>query len=435
MLPIALINRIHDLRSLNPGYFSALASGYLLMGANILVQIVLTPFYLKYLGVHQFGLLMILLSLINFTAVGIGWMSGGLVRVIGECWAKSDLDGLRNTFVVGKYVFTIYALLAVSVGTTFWYIFRDNASNGDTLTISVLLAGLYLVLNYEAIPERQAFVGVNRQATGNYIELARILLFAIMTFFLLPKLGDMSAVWIALMSGVLFQRVVTGRYWARQVGGMGWRRFSPEMKPIFKRLAGRQGAGYMTYGALLLVLQADTMIVGIIGGAEAAGQFVLLWKIPEAIGLLLWRIPSTMEPRVIQMDVSGQQENLRSIFIKGRRWFFMLVVFVALIYMLTGQWLAEAWVGEHAPDEGWMYIVAGFALFFNAFARWPISFAYALIKLAELVKVAALEVVCKLALTIVLFQYYNIAAPIIASVITHIFYVALAYQKIIKLGV
>lgn len=404
------------------------------MGSNILVQIALTPFYLKYLGEHQFGLLMILLNLINFAAIGIGWMSGGLVRVMGEYWASSDYDGFRQAFTVGKYVYTIYALLAVTAGIVFWLVSQSGVINNNSpLTGTILLAGLYLVLNYEALPERQAFVGTNCQATGNYIELTRVLLFAGLTYLFLPQLGDISAVWFALMAGVLLQRVITGRYWAGRVGGTGWRKFTPEMKPILKRLAGRQGVGYVTYGALLLVLQADTMIVGIVGGAEAAGQFVLLWKIPEAIGLLLWKVPSTIEPRVIALDASGEHKALHETFIKGRRRFFVLVATVSLVYMLSGHWVAEIWVGKHAPESEWMYIAGGFALFFSAFARWPISFAYALIRLRDLVKVAVIEVVGKLMLIFILFPYFNIAAPIMATVIVHIIYVGWGYQRIIKL--
>ncbi len=400
----------------------------------MLVQFALTPFYLKYLGERQFGLLVMLLSLVNFAAIGITWMSGGLVRMMGEYWVKSDLDGFRQVFIVGKYVYTIYASLAVTVGVVFWLVLKMGTVDNAPVTGIALLAGLYLVLNYEALPERQAFVGTNNQAVGNYIELTRVLLFAGLTFLLLPQLRDMSAVWFALIAGVLLQRIVTGYYWSIRVSGTGWRKFSSEMKPILKRLAGRQGAGYVTYGALLLILQADTVIVGFVGGAEAAGQFVLLWKIPEAIGLLLWRLPSTMEPRVIALDASGKYQALHATFIKGRRHFFALVFTVSLVYMLTGQWLTELWVGEHAPETGWMYIAGGFALFFNAFARWPISFAYALIRLRALVRVASAEVFGKLVLIFVLFPYISIAAPIVASVIVHIVYVARGYQKIMNSG-
>lgn len=431
----ALSSRITALKSSCPGYISALTSGYLLMGANILVQFALTPFYLEHLDAHQFGMLMLLLNLINFAAVGITWMSGGLTRMIGEFWAREDLVGFRLAFSVGKYVFTLYALLVVTFGIASWWLLEGRLPGNEQLFHFVLLAGLYLLLNYEALPERQAFVGTNRQAMGNYIEFSRVIFFAMTAYLLLPTLGDMSAVLIALMAGVVMQRLATGVYWQKQVRHTGWRRYQPEMTSLLKRLVGKQGAGYVSYGVLLLMLQADAMIVGFLGGAEMAGQFVLLWKIPEVISLLLWKIPSAIEPRVIQLDAKGEKEQMHSLFKQGRLWFLLIVGMVSLLYMLTGQWLAELWVGEHAPDEGWMYVAGGVALFFNTFCRWPISFAYALIKLAALTRVTVIEVAGKLLLTVLLFPYFNIASPIIASIATHVGYVAYGYQRIMRLGV
>ena len=58
-----------------------------------------------------------------------------------------------------------------------------------------------------------------------------------------------------------------------------------------------------------------------------------------------------------------------------------------------GHWLTELWVGEHAPQDKWMYFAAGAALFFSVISRWPISFAYAMVKLKDLTRVAFIEVI------------------------------------------
>jgi len=352
--------------------------------------------------------------------------------MVGECWAKSDLDGFRNIFSVAKYVYTIYALLVVLLVIPIYLFFSDiKYQDEGYFFYSVILAGVYLVLNYESLPEQQSFTGVNRQTVGNKIQLIRILLFAALVFFLLPQFKSLSAVWIGLISGVLLQRFIAARYWNLHIGNIGWKRVSKDMKPIFQRLTGRQGAGYISYGALLLLLQADTMIIGMIGGAQAAGQFVLLWKIPEAIGLLLCKIPATIEPKVIQYDTSGNKKALKSLFVQGRRWFILLVFLVSCIYILAGQWLAQLWVGEHAPQEHWMYIIAGVALFLNTISRWPVSFAYSLVKLRPLVKISFIEAFLKIFIIIVLYDNFGIASPLVAIVVIHSLYATMAYQKII----
>ena len=204
------------------------------------------------------------------------------------------------------------------------------------------------------------------------------------------------------------------------------------MKLMLKKMAGRQAVGFVTYGVLLLCFQADTLIVGFLGGSEMAGQFVILWKIPEAISLLLWRIPSTIEPYVIQMDSDGNQKGIMDLFLKGRKRFTLLVAIATVSYLAFGPWLTQMWVGEqYAPNESWMYWVASGALFFNAFARWPVSFAYAMVRLRSLVYVASLELISKLALTVLLFPYVSYTAPIIAVILVHLLFVGVAYQKLI----
>ncbi|MDH5444524.1 MAG: hypothetical protein OEY52_03140 [Gammaproteobacteria bacterium] len=429
----SLIERyIKSLQKHSPGYVSALTSGYVLMLSNILIQFVLVPFYIKYLGQHQFGLLMMLMSMLNFAAIGITWMSGGLIRIMGERWANHDAQGFRDAFIVGKYVFTFYAIIVVVIGVLLWFAANKLDITNEQVSFSVALAGLYFILLYENNTERQAFVGANIQTIGNSIEVLRIIGFALLSWILVPIVKDVSAVWLAMIAGIILQRILTGIFWYRKINNIGWGNITHDMKPIFQRLVGRQGAGYISYGVFLLILQADTMIVGFLGGADMAGKFVLLWKIPESIGLLLWKIPSTMEPRAIQLDASGENNKLYSIFKTGRNWYFILVLIVSLSYILFGKWLTEIWVGDYAPDHDWMYIVAGFSLFFNAFARWPISFAYALIKLRPLTMIISAEVVSKLLLTVVLFGAYNIAAPLLASVITHILFAAYFYQRLIR---
>tara|TARA_A100001015_G_C15030176_1_gene732759 strand:+ start:2394 stop:2633 length:240 start_codon:yes stop_codon:yes gene_type:complete len=58
-------------------YAFALITGYVLIFAHMLTQILLTPLYLNILGEEKFGLLMIFLNIITFAVFGIAWFSGG----------------------------------------------------------------------------------------------------------------------------------------------------------------------------------------------------------------------------------------------------------------------------------------------------------------------------------------------------------------------
>ena len=96
------------------------------MGTHIFVQIILTPLYLKTLGDELFGLLMIFLNILTFAVFGISWFSGGLVRVLGEYWSKNNLHKFNETLILGKYVFTSYAII-ISLFTLVIFYFVNPA--------------------------------------------------------------------------------------------------------------------------------------------------------------------------------------------------------------------------------------------------------------------------------------------------------------------
>src|SRR5438128_6410506 len=97
----------------NREFFSALVSGYGLMSLTIIVQFVLVPLYITALGKAQFGVLTIIFAAINYGAIGVGWMSGGMARVLGERAATHDRAGFAEAYAFSKIVYVSYSLVAV----------------------------------------------------------------------------------------------------------------------------------------------------------------------------------------------------------------------------------------------------------------------------------------------------------------------------------
>ena len=411
-------------------YAFALITGYALIFAHMLAQILLTPLYLNILGEEKFGLLMIFLNIITFAVFGIAWFSGGLVRVLGEYWSNKNLSKFNETLILGKYIFTSYSII-VSIISIFVFITLKNADYLNNINFStVIIILLYFVLTYEALPERQAFVGANWQALGNSIELTKVIVFTLFTVYFLPKYKSIDIVFIALIMGVITQRILTGSYLKLNLNFVGWGKISNSMKPDFKRFLSRDGLNYLYFGTLVLLLQLDVVIIGIIGGPVLAGKFVLLWKIPEVLGLILGKIPSSLEPKIIHLDSKSEMSSYNKLFLKSRTLFILLCFITSFFYMFLGEYLVKLWVGNNAPKEDWMYYIAGVALFFYSISRWPISFAFAQVKLKQLIKVSFIELCFKFIFTLILFEYFSYLSPLIGMILIHIIYVAKGYQRI-----
>ena len=400
------------------------------MSAHMLTQIILTPIYLNTLNDEKFGILMIFLNIITFAVFGISWFSGGLVRLLGEYWSNKKLIKFKETLILGKYVFTSYALLTALLSLILYYFLKQFGYLSSIEFFTVILILIYFILNYEALTERQAFVATNWQALGNNIETTKIIVFFFLVIFLLPKYKSLNVVFAALIAGVITQRVITGIYLRFKIGFSGWGKFTNSMKPDLNQFLSTKGLNYFYFGTLVLLLQLDVVIIGIIGGPVVAGKFVLLWKIPEVLGLILGKIPTSLEPKIIHLDSKSELSSYSRFFLNSKTFFIIICLITSIFYILAGEHLVRIWVGENAPKDDWMYYIAGVALFFYSISRWPISFAFAQVKLRQLIKVSLIEFSFKIIFTLVLFRFFSYASPLIGMIIIHIIYVARGYQKI-----
>tara|TARA_B100000287_G_scaffold404069_1_gene426410 strand:- start:1812 stop:3017 length:1206 start_codon:yes stop_codon:yes gene_type:complete len=400
------------------------------MSAHMLTQIILTPIYLNTLNDEKFGILMIFLNIITFAVFGISWFSGGLVRLLGEYWSNKKITKFNETLILGKYVFTSYALLTALLSLILYYFLKQFGYLNSIEFFTVILILIYFILNYEALTERQAFVATNWQALGNNIEITKIIVFFFLVIFLLPKYKSLNVVFAALIAGVITQRVVTGIYLRFKIGFSGWGKFTNSMKPDLNQFLSTKGLNYFYFGTLVLLLQLDVVIIGIIGGPIVAGKFVLLWKIPEVLGLILGKIPTSLEPKIIHLDSKSELSSYSKFFLNSKTFFIIICFITSIFYILAGEHLVRIWVGENAPKDDWMYYIAGVALFFYSISRWPISFAFAQVKLRQLIKVSLIEFSFKIIFTLVLFRFFSYASPLIGMIIIHIIYVARGYQKI-----
>ena len=421
---------LKNLKISTKSFLSAVLTGYALMAVHMLTQIILTPIYLNTLNDEKFGILMIFLNIITFAVFGISWFSGGLVRLLGEYWSNNKLTKFNETLILGKYVFTSYALLTAFLSLILYYFLKQLGYLNSIEFFTVILILIYFILNYEALTERQAFVATNWQALGNNIETTKIIVFFFLVIFLLPKYKSLNVVFAALIAGVITQRVITGIYLRFKIGFSGWSKFTNSMKPDLNQFLSTKGLNYFYFGTLVLLLQLDVVIIGIIGGPIVAGKFVLLWKIPEVLGLILGKIPTSLEPKIIHLDSKSELSSYSKFFLNSKTFFIIICFITSIFYILAGEHLVRIWVGENAPKDDWMYYIAGVALFFYSISRWPISFAFAQVKLRQLIKVSLIEFSFKIIFTLVLFRFFSYASPLIGMIIIHIIYVARGYQKI-----
>ena len=414
--------------SLNRNYANALMTGYGLMGVMIVVQLVLVPLYLTHLGKEKFGILAMIMAATTYAAIGVGWLSGGMARIMAERAAVDDIEGFKTAYAFAKWLYVGYAILAVLV---FWLVaptLLPNAlKNKETLT-ALLLACIYLTLLYEYNADRAAFNARHWQAKGNLREIIGQIVFAAGVLFGLYAGWGLPGVVAAQIAGILTVRALAWYYWRNDAWQLTWMKSIPDFKVLWNRVSGKMGHGYVVYGVLLLTLQADVLLLGWLSSPETVANYYLLWRIPEVVILLLWRIPGSYGPFLVAMDTKGEHESLQKNYNRGLYLIIAAAGIAALLYATAGSWIVSVWVGENAPEGYLPYMLAASAMFFLGVARWPSGIAYSLVNTMPLICILGTELVGKLVLLLLLFNKFEYLTPMLATTIVHsmlIFYLYL----------
>lgn len=421
----------------NPDYTRSVVTSYGGVVLNIVVQLLLVPLYLVYLGKYQFGVLMIVLGAINYLNIGVVWASSGTQRIIGEMVATGDHDGLTETYGLSKLLFISYALtiavLSLS-GVSLGEGLIDSAAGiaYQTLFDTVAIAGVYFVVSFDFNVDRVMLVASGQQAEANVLAIVSQVIFAIAAVLLLRQGYGLPGVMMAFLSGTVVARAISWRVLRRR--GIRWRWPGGLSRQILRRLVGHMGLGYAVYGGLIMtLLQADVLILGWLGGAKLVADFVLIWKIADVGMQALWRIPESLQPYIVQMDVRNEEERLRRIYRQGQVWMTGIAAVAAVGYAAFGPTVVRLWVGaKNAPDAPWAFVLAGGAVFWLVIARLPAIFAFSLLRLRPLNIAIATEVAVKIALLLVLFPVAGYYSPLIAVNAAHLGGVAILYRRLVR---
>ena len=410
-------------RRLLSEYPLSLLSSYLAMAAGVIAQVVLVPVYLKTLGAEGFGILVLMLAVINYATIGVGWLSGGLQRILGEAFGTENNAGFVQAIDVGKIIYLAYGVAAALLGIgVVAFLDRSQVPLG-----AAIFAGFFLVASYESTIERLALTAAARLVAVNLLQFVQVIAYAVSVVFVLRAGGGLFGVFACQLGAVLFARIPLPFCWRgtrpnakHEVGSL---------RPLLARLSGRMGGGYFLSIALVITSQSDVLLIGWLGGAEVAARYVLLWKIAEVGVTALWRISESWSPILVRLDAMNEHAA-----IKRQYWHVVTLLLVAAIpaglaYALLGPWMTALWVGaEHAPKDQLGFVLAGSAILWIGLARLPSILSYSFARFRVWTGIASVEVMARLALTVALYPRFGYLAPLVALNVVHLCGIAAAYQ-------
>ncbi len=382
---------------------------------------------------------MMLLAYVNYAAVGVNWLTGGLLRVFGIHHSSGNVTAFSQAFHLGRYIYVGYAVLfgAVMLAVTWVHpglLFGQTSGEGKILSWwAECAAVVYLVLFYDLSIDRVALIAVGKQHWAYILQMGALLIYVSGAILLLMMGGDVAELMAVMALGVFIVLVWARRIWA----GLSFaplRAIRPDAAhriQLLKQLFGRQGAGYLVYGAIVLTMQSDVLFLGWLGGAEVAADYVVMWKAAEVAVLMLWRLPEALIPDLIRADVTGDERRLSVSIQTTWRWTLGLSALGGIAYAFLGKAVVGLWLGKEAvPDSPHAFQLAGIALFILSSTHPAAIYAYATCRFRALLPVAGLEIAIKLAVLYWSYPYFGYLAPLVGLIVANVAGIYLLYGRL-----
>lgn len=417
-------------------YLFGLIANYLNLTLGTIILLFLIPYLLRHTGAELTGVYLVLMTVANFVAVGIGWLAGAGIKLIGTA---DETTGKRNVQEIHWVVFLGFASYATGVllftilgglGAGHWWLVdasEETIKQGRNATI---LLGIYIWISYVHNADLSLLTATLRQGEANLYRALAQALFGVMALSLLLWKQRIDLLMLAQTLGVLIAGIIARIH--LHFGGIlnckRWHRPNPD---LVRKMFVTVGGPYFLFGlAQFLLLYADVFVIGAVLGAESVAAYVIIWKIAESIGMVLGRISEALSPYFTRIEARGDLVNLRSVFLQTSRLQHWLALTAGFGYMVLGPFIVSLWIGgQSQSDSWWLYILAGMALFFQVVNRHDVILHFATGRVGHLLIPHVLEVGLKLALTLVLVPSLGIGAPLAAFVAVQVLGMTWFYRR------
>ena len=404
-------------------YLSGLASNYLNQCISVLVNLMLLPYLLHRLGPQLTGVYLVLMTVANFVAVGIGWLAEAGVRSIATLNPKSERESIARVHRVVILGFAVYStvILILMIGASAlagsWWLRGSDLETIEQARHASLLLGAYVWVSYVHNADLALLTGLLRQGEANLYRGAAQILFGCTAVAFLIYNPRIDLILLAQVIATVIVAVTT-RASLRLRGIINPWKWSLPNRALVRQVLVTTGGSYFLFGlAQFVLIYADVFLIGAVLGPEAVTAYVVVWKMAEFAGVLLSRISETLSPYLSRIEAHGSEPELRAVFLTTSRLQHSLAIAAGFGYALIGPSLVALWVGAaNRPPTWWLYALGGAALMFQVINRHDVILHFAMARVGRLVLPHVLEVATKIGLSFVLFPRLGIGAPLAAFV-------------------
>ncbi|AEB12562.1 flippase [Marinithermus hydrothermalis] len=299
-------------------------------GLKYLTQVLLA----RWMGAAEYGVYAYAFTWANLLSVlaTLGFTTGSL-RFVPEYLAKEDWAHLRGFIRRVRQLVLLAGLLLAAVGGGILILLHSPQMNTTALLLGMALVPLLALVSVQ----REMVRGTRRIALAYAPPMVlQPVLVLVAAFLMLSSLGGLTGV-AALSAFALALLIVLG------VQGWGLVQTLPQeavsMPPRYETARWWRVSFplLLVSGSLIVLNQADILMIGIFLGPKEAGIYMAATKTAALVSFVLVAVNAIVAPMISELHTKGDREELQRMVSAAVRWMFWPSLSVTLGLLLLGR--------------------------------------------------------------------------------------------------
>jgi O-antigen/teichoic acid export membrane protein len=343
------------------------ATLYLNTFAAAVIALVMTPVLAQGLGKHDFGIWVVVGSMILYLELLEFGFGTATIKYVAEFEALEDRDRLRSAITTSFWVLALPGLVALLIGLAAAALFpyfidiRESSEGAARLLVVMLAANMAISIPGDTFGG--ALIGLQRYDLQNSTLAVIAIAQAVAWGIVIGSGGGLVALGVVtvalslvgqLWRYMLVRRLVPGVTMARN-------QFDRRMFRGFARLSFWYALGEV---ADVIIFRVDTIVVGIVVNIQAAAVYAVGQKLALVAEKLIQPVVYTLFPHSSELAALDDREGLRSTLITGTRISMGLAGPLTVTLAVMGEPAVRAWVGPSFAAAGLVvvYLAAATAI-------------------------------------------------------------------------
>ncbi|MBN2226522.1 MAG: oligosaccharide flippase family protein [candidate division Zixibacteria bacterium] len=405
------------------------------LGVRVVLIFLVNPFIIHTLGDEQYGVWMLVFSLINYLTIFDLGLKQALIRFVSKFLAVKDYEKINAILNTSFAVYALIGLATIAMAVILSFFVLDVFAIPEALLeqgrMVLLIVGLNVAVNFIMLSWGDSLQAFHRYDIINGLHIAEdVLRTATIVYLLYTGYGIVAMAWSFLLFSLLRQ----------SVAAILLKKLHPDLamgKRFIRRDTLRLIFNYSLTGffisvAWLLIANTDNVIIGYFFDTTAVTKYAIAGSIIMHLRNLVLAVSFPLRPVISHYDSLHMADKITLIYTKGTQYLYYLTFAVAGGTLVFADRFIFLWLGagyEQTATVLRLLVVPAAVFLPQAVAN---SVLYGIERHKHILYIIVIEGVANVGLSLVLMRYYGIYGVAVGTLIPQCFLYAVVMPRIIK---